>query len=288
MRSLVLDSPAKVNLYLRVLGKRPDGYHELLTLFHRISLCDRITLRKISHPTFRLITQHTELKQVKKNLIYQAHLLLRQNVSWKEGVEVKLEKKIPIAGGLGGGSSNAAHFLLGMNRLFRLGLSLNTLVGIGRKLGADIPFFLYRVNQALGKGRGDEIKFMPVKRKLWFVLIVSGFSLSTKLVYNRLRAPRLTRISRVATITSDFFDSLGKGQKARFLRNDLYQIGRTLHPELSETGSLLSKFGKGGWTMSGSGPTMFSVHRAKSEAIEAARFIRRRKPGVKVFVCRSY
>jgi 4-diphosphocytidyl-2C-methyl-D-erythritol kinase len=142
MRSISVDSPAKLNLHLNVLGRRPDGYHELLTLFHRISLKDRITIKKTIKPIFSLKTNHPELRRPHENLIYKAYQVLGRIRSWPGGIQVKLDKKIPLAAGLGGGSSNAAHFLLAMNRLFGLKLPQKTLVQLGAKLGADVPFFL--------------------------------------------------------------------------------------------------------------------------------------------------
>src|SRR3989338_2046899 len=120
MPSVVLFSPAKVNLFLKVKGQRPDGYHEIVTLFHRISLRDRLTITKTRRTGFRLVTNHPDLRNEWDNLIYKAHQLLSNLARFKEGVEVRLDKRIPVGAGLGGGSSNAAHYLMGMNQLFDL------------------------------------------------------------------------------------------------------------------------------------------------------------------------
>ncbi len=288
MPSFTIKSPAKVNLFLKVLGRRSDGYHELVTLFHRISLHDRLILKKINWPQFRLIIRHSKLGPARKNLIYRAYQTLRQVASWKGGVEVTLEKNVPIAAGLGGGSSNAAHFLLGMNRLFDLKLSQKTLTKLGAQLGSDVPFFLSETNQAVGTGRGEKVKPIPAQGRLWFVLIVPHFRISTPLVYRKLRAAPLTRISHDVTITSVFSGHQKKGKWLTFLRNDLFQTSCSIRPELKQIGALFDQLGVTRWLMSGSGPTMFSIHKSTREAMRIARIIRRQKPSVKVFVCHTY
>lgn len=315
MNKLAIQSPAKVNLYLEVLGRRENGYHELFTVFHRVSLRDRLTLKRIERPQLRLIIDHPELKHKKHNLIYTAYRLLSQIASWKGGVEVELVKRIPVAAGLGGGSSNGAHFLLGMNRLFGLGLPLNTLIRLGTRLGADVPFFLHEVNQSLGAGQGALVVPYQARRALWFVLIAPPFGLSTRRVYEKLNAPRLTRISRSVTITSDFFhrpkvgaissrfitsksftaSKAGGGESRRQglpllfpCRNDLFQASCALRPELRQIALVLVELGVKHWMMTGSGPTIICIYSLKEEAHRMARRIRNRKPELRIFVCHTY
>lgn len=286
MNSLTIKSPAKVNLYLQVLGKRPDGYHELVTLFHRISLHDQIVLVKTKDPDFHLSTAHPKLKRASDNLIYKAHEALKKIAKWPGGVKVQLIKKIPIAAGLGGGSSNAAHFLMGMNQLFRLGLSRTKLAKIGAKLGADIPFFLYEVDQAIGLGKGDKISPFPYKDKHWFVIVIPAFELSTRMVYQRLKALSLTRISHDATITSEF---LRKNEnKELFLKNDLFLTACAIRPALKQIDLLFDRLGVTQRLMSGSGPAMFSIHKSKRDAERIASLLQKHRPGAKVFVCHTY
>lgn len=288
MRSLTISSPAKVNLFLKVLGKRRDGYHELVTLFHRISLRDRLILKKIDRPSFRLVTNHPKLSRTSDNLIYQAFQALRQIARWKGGVEVILKKQIPLAAGLGGGSSNAAHFLLGMNRLFGLGLSREVLVCLGARLGSDVPFFLYEVNQAIGTGRGEKIKRLVSRAKFWFVLASQDFGIPTSRVYKKLRVPPLTRISRAVTITSALSDRAKKGEQDQILHNDLFVASLKIRPELRQVDSLFEELGASERLMSGSGPTIFSIHKSRREAERTAEGIRCRMRHVRVFVCRTY
>ncbi len=288
MNSISVYSPAKLNLHLRVLGRRPDGYHELFTLFHRISLKDCITIKKVAKPAFSLKTNHSQLHRPNENLIYKAYQALRHIKRWQGGIEVKLDKKIPIAAGLGGGSTNAASFLMAMNRLFRLKLSRKTLVKLGSKLGADVPFFLYEVNQAFGTGKGEKIKPSAYHGKLWFVVVVPPFKLSTALVYRRLKAPRLTRISRDATITSAFSGCIKKGLWQILLWNDLFEASCALRPELRKVETLFDRAGATNYLMSGSGSSMFSIHNSKTEAERVALFMKRSVPRAQVFVCHTY
>ncbi len=286
MKSLTVKSPAKVNLYLQVLGKRRDGYHELITLFHRISLCDKITITKTKKPGFHLSTNHPKLKSTKDNLIFKAHEALKKTVRWQGGVDVKLVKRIPVAAGLGGGSSNAAHFLLATKQLFQLKISSKKLTQIGAKLGADVPFFLSEVNQAIGLGKGDQIHAVPFQGRRWFVLVISPIGLSTPLVYQKLKAVSLTRISHDATITSDFLRSRAKRQL--FLRNDLFLTACRIRPELKQIDSLFDRLGVSHRLMSGSGPSMFSIHNSKGEAERIAQLLRKDRPRAKVFICHTH
>lgn len=289
MRSLTVRSPAKVNLFLKVLGRRPDGYHEISTLFHRISLADRLVLKKTKRRGFRLVCDHPALRSAPNNLIAKAHQLLRRSVpAWKGGVEVRLWKRIPIAAGLGGGSSNAAHFLLGMNRLFDLGLPVNTLVRIGAQIGSDVPFFLYNINQGLGKGRGEKITPLPFKKKLWFLIVQAPFQLSTRMVYQRYSRLRLTRISHDATMSSSFFRRLERVLPAQVLVNDLFRASSAVRPELKEMNRILRQAGVRKQLMSGSGPTMFSIHPSRKEAARVAAKVRRTKPALQVFICHTF
>ena len=288
MRALTVFSPAKVNLFLRVLGRRLDGYHEIVTLFHRISIGDRLILRKIEAPAFRLITDHPRLQSVKDNLVYRAYQLLRKTASWKGGVEVQLKKRIPLEAGLGGGSSNAAYFLLGMNRLFRLGLSQDKLAHLAARLGSDAAFFIYGVNQALGTGRGEKIKPLRSKKRFWFALVTLEKGIPTPRVYKGLRSPRLTRISRAVTITSALFAHCKRGDEDRILYNDLYPVSCSFRPELKRTALIFEEIGAHQWLMSGSGPTMFSIHRSKRAAERTAKLLRNKIQKANVFVYSTY
>jgi len=209
MKTLILKSPAKLNLHLRILGKRTDGYHDLLTIFQRISLSDKLRIRRIKKG-FKLTTDHPTLKTGKTNLISRAFYLLKERFPSLDGISVHLKKSIPLGAGLGGGSSNAATMLLGMKRIFRLPVSEGELLRLGAGLGADIPFFLLRASRAIAHGVGDKLLPAPFPKRLSFILLLTDKGLNTAKIYQNLKippqAPSLTKESRIARILCTFFD----------------------------------------------------------------------------------
>ena len=155
-RVLKVSSSAKLNLYLEVLDKRPDGYHNLRTVFERISLSDTITLKEIGTPEIKIISDSKEIPCDRRNLAYKAAEILKEDLGIEKGLEIRIKKIIPVGAGLGGGSSNAASVLLGLNRLWRLGLSRRRLLGYAARLGSDVSFFIYDCPYALGTSRGKD------------------------------------------------------------------------------------------------------------------------------------
>ncbi len=186
-------SPAKVNLSLEVLKKRPDGYHEVRTVFERVGLFDRIELRSLRTAGIRVETDSKEIPSGSENLVYKAAKLLTERFKVSSGVVIRLEKVIPVSAGLGGGSSNAATVLLGLNRLWSLGLSRTRLLKIGAELGSDVPFFIMESPFALGTGRGEILKkISPAKVTLWHVLVKPPFGISTREAFEGLKLEMLT------------------------------------------------------------------------------------------------
>lgn len=281
MKSLSLSSPAKINLYLRILGRMPDGYHRLATLFHRLSLQDTLILKKVSRSGIRLSCGHPEIPTDEGNLIVRAYRLLQTSVPDLGGVEVRLIKRIPVQGGLGGGSSNAAVFLNGMNRLFALQLKRQRLQQLGRQLGADVPFFLEEVNQALGLERGDVLIPLPAKVKKWFVLVTFEDGLSTRSVYQSLtydkRPVSLTNVRRIVRIASHSLDRKDSIVASKWLQNDLEVPAIWLKPSIQGVLEKMVQLGAPLSAMSGSGPTVFAAFFSYRER---ERFIRRLSPYV--------
>ena len=181
-RTIQLTSPAKINLFLEILGKRNDGYHDIVTVFEKIDLCDRIQLSEYGGDI--KITSNVEgLVSGEDNLAYRACSLLKESYGISNGVKIHIEKNIPIAAGLGGGSSNAAATLKGLNKLWRLGIKDEELYSIGKKIGADAPFFIFNHSFAIGKGRGDEINPIKTDLKMWHVIITPPVAVSTREIY---------------------------------------------------------------------------------------------------------
>lgn len=287
-RFLTIRSPAKLNLSLRVLGQRRDGFHELFTLFHRISLEDTLRLEK-KEKGIQVLCRPPLIPQ-KDNLIVRAFHRLRSYRPFKGGVRVYLEKQIPVGGGLGGGSSNAAAFLLAANRFFHLGLNHAQLMKIGASLGSDIPFFISDVLHAMGRGRGERITPLPFQRRLWFLLFPSAKGLSTRKVYRNLRPrgphPSLTRLRHDAKIASACLAKGRVDEASRFLINDLMESTEGMRPSLKKTREKLSALGFGTCQMSGSGPTQFMIFPTPSRAQHALREFRRHGFR-KVILCHS-
>ncbi len=275
MHSLTILSPAKLNLYLRIVGRYPNGYHKLITLFHRISLADTLRLTKKTQG-FSLSCSNPDLPVDERNIVTRAYRLLQKKIPYLGGVSVQLTKRIPLGGGLGGGSSNAAFFLLGMKKLYRLPLNLRQLVKLGKTLGADVPFFLYNVTQALGKGRGDEITSLPSGKRKWFVLVTFKEALSTKKVYQnlpeRLPAVSLTKVSHEVRMTCDFLNRNQNPAGKMPFHNDLQPVAFSLRSDIRKMLVRMNQFGASWAGMSGSGPTVFAI---LSHQLEAERLCRK-------------
>ena len=149
MKTLTIDAPAKLNLFLKVLRKRPDHYHDIFSLFHKIDLSDKLTFRSNNSSECRIISKIPKFPKGSKNLIVKAFRLLKEKTHFEGGISVRITKNIPIAGGLGGGSSDGAATLIAVNQLFKLKLSLKQLQKLSLSLGADLPFFLNPAGSAL-------------------------------------------------------------------------------------------------------------------------------------------
>lgn len=291
MKSLTLKSPAKINLSLRVLRRRPDGYHDLVTLFHRISLADTLKLTK-QKTGITLRCSDPALPLGETNLIVKAYRMLLQEVPGLGGVAVYLKKRIPVGAGLGGGSSNAGHFLLGMKKLYGLKVSQKKLLAMGARLGADVPFFIHNMSQGIGIGRGDRIKKVPLKTKYTFILAASKEGLSTRDVFENLkgkiRPVSLTKVSREITMLCAFLARKKTAQIGPFLKNDLELSSFELRPSLRSVISAFNKRGIQLSRMTGSGPTVFGILAHLRGAKRAVKELRRDLPSNEILLCRSY
>jgi 4-diphosphocytidyl-2-C-methyl-D-erythritol kinase len=284
-------SPAKLNLVLKVVGRRPDGYHDLRTLFERISLNDTLTFRPIKSG-IRITCDQRSVPCDQRNLAWRAARMLQEGEGVGRGVWIDIQKHIPVAAGLAGGSSNAATTLLGLNRVWGLELPKRKLIAYAKRLGSDVAFFLHDCSFALGTGRGDRIRPLDIRGKFWHVLITPKAPLLTKDVYGayaayffrptsspgKRGAARLTKsIDNVSMLSRSLKMSDIAGAQ-RSLLNDLEgPIGR-LRPELLTLKEKLEDFQPYGVCFSGSGPSLFALTRDRAEAESiAARFRRRYK-----------
>jgi 4-diphosphocytidyl-2-C-methyl-D-erythritol kinase len=260
--------PAKLNLSLRVTGKREDGYHDLETVFHRVTLFDRLRLSRKDSPGAELWCPDSGLPVDGNNIVLKAAEAFFKNQPETDGVTLTLWKKIPVAAGMGGGSSDAAATLAGLNRLFGRPYSLERLMEIGSSVGADVPFFLLEVSSAFGEGIGDRLKAIRLPL-MWFVLVHPPLEVSTAWVYRNFDLS-LTKIAgKIKKKNSD----RGSFSLDDLFFNDLQKVTFTAHPELRTIRETLVSLGALKALMSGSGPTVFGVFPDMRAALAARRTI---------------
>lgn len=282
-----LRSPAKVNLYLRVVRRRPDGFHELDTVFERISLSDEITLTA-APSGISLSTDRKKVPSGPDNLVWRAAALLQETCGVRKGVRIRLKKRIPVAAGLGGGSSNAATVLLGLNRLWKLKLSRQKLVELGACLGSDVPFFVLETPFAHGTGRGEILKPVSGGRKLWHCLVKPPFGISTQEAYGGLDLASLTPPKADAKMT---LHSIRKGDLeglSRQLTNSLEVSLKHRFTTILEIKNELVREGALSALLSGSGSTVFGLFNSQREATRAARILKKKNKSWQVFVASTY
>ncbi len=271
MDELTVRSPAKINLFLEVLGERGDGYHQIITLMQAVDLCDKLVLRKRKSGV-TVSCDHPRCPSDERNLAFRAASMLLEEEKMKPGVSICIRKQIPVSAGLGGGSSNAAATLKGMNRLFGLQLSREKLHALACQIGSDVPFFLYS-GQAVASGRGEQIEPVVVYTDYWLVIVFPGFEVSTGWAYQNAKIS-LTRKEKVVNYeiletNVGFYDALPH------FENDLEEAVVRKHPVVREVKDALRRSGALKSSMSGSGPTVYGVFDQKPQAEEVARKLSR-------------
>jgi 4-diphosphocytidyl-2-C-methyl-D-erythritol kinase len=275
MYRLTIHSPAKLNLVLDVLGKRPDGFHELRTIFERISLADQITLTRNKTNKISVRCVHPDVPLSPRNLALKAAMMLSSDFSISEGLDINIIKNIPVAAGLAGGSGNAAAVLMGLNRLWQLGLKQAQLVKYAARLGSDVAFFIHDSSYALGTGRGELIKPLDVTTKLWHVLVTPRVKMYTKEVFARLKLD-LTNKKDNVNILLPFLRKGDLGRLAGALSNDLEPAILSLRPDFINLKHKLLDAGATGVCFSGSGPSVFACAQSQKHAVSLrAKFDRR-------------
>ncbi len=267
-------APAKVNLGLAVHGRRPDGYHDISTIFLKISLTDTLLFEAIPRDIIVHCTDPS-IPSDERNLVYKAARLLHP-LAPDQGVRVYLDKRIPAAAGLGGGSSDAATTLLALNRLWHLHLTPRELMQYAVQLGADVPFFLLPAPAALGRGRGDQLEPLPCPQDFSLIVVTPHIAVSTAWVYAQLRLA-LTAERNNTTITTILRDAFVSGDIAKVgatCFNDLEEVVLQQVPVVREAKRALMRTGIYGVCMSGSGPTVYALCPTRKLAQEIALAIR--------------
>lgn len=284
---LVIKSYAKLNLYLEVLNKRQDHYHNLSTLFARIDLADTLIFKKRKDNLIKIKCASSQVPKDKTNLCFAAARLLKQELNLKYGLEIEIKKRIPVGAGLGGGSSNAASVLLGLNKYWNLNLSQARLLKLGAKIGSDVPFFVQNTKFALGSGRGDKIKPLDSlnKLKLWFVLVYPKIKVSTPLIYQKYDcfSQLTTPWGNVKILTSELLKK-GRQVDARLLFNSLEVVTAKLYPVVNQVKNAFSGMGLEKIMMSGSGPAVLAICNCRAQANDVGEKLRKKYKVWEVFI----
>ncbi|EIJ80092.1 4-diphosphocytidyl-2-C-methyl-D-erythritol kinase [Bacillus methanolicus PB1] len=253
---LLVKAPAKINLTLDVLYKRPDGYHEVEMIMTTIDLADRLELSLLDEDQIKIISHNHFVPDDERNLAYQAAQLLKKRFQVTKGASIRIEKTIPVAAGLAGGSSDAAATLKGLNKLWNLGLSLDELAEMGAEIGSDVSFCVYG-GTALAKGRGEIITELPAPPTCWVILAKPSIGVSTADVYRRLDLNRISHPNTKEMIKA--IETKDYSKICQNLGNVLEYVTMKMHPEVVLIKEQMKRFGADAVLMSGSGPTVFGL-----------------------------
>ncbi|AZQ49333.1 4-(cytidine 5'-diphospho)-2-C-methyl-D-erythritol kinase [Bacillus sp. GX] len=253
---LLVKAPAKINLSLDVLGKRQDGYHEVKMIMTTIDLADRLELMELAEDRIEILSHNRYVPDDQRNLAYQAARLLKEKFDVKKGVSITIEKTIPVAAGLAGGSSDAAATLRGLNKLWNLGLTIDQLAELGAEIGSDVSFCVYG-GTAIATGRGEKIEHIKTPPSCWVILAKPHIGVSTADVYGNLKLNRVTHpdVDKMVDVINagdykGICDTVG---------NVLEDVTFAMHPEVARIKAQMKRFGADAVLMSGSGPTVFGL-----------------------------
>lgn len=287
MKTVTIKAPAKVNLTLDVTGKRPNGYHDLKMIMQTISVFDEIKLSLTEEEKIDL-HMNKELPDkipAEKNLVYKAAALMKEKFDIKGGFDIELQKSIPAAAGLAGGSSDCAATLIAINEVCELGLTTQELCDIGVKLGADVPFCI-RKGTMLSEGIGEILTPLTPFKDVWVVLVKPDISVSTAYVYTHLDLPNL----KYHPDTDKAIECIDNGDIAglsNVLSNVLETVTVPEYPVLTEIKEFLVQNGAEGSLMSGSGPTVFGIFKNKEDARRAYDKAGEKYRGYDVLICQT-
>lgn len=257
-------APAKINLCLHVLGRLEDGYHEVAMAMQRVELCDDIHLQLGGASGVRAVCRGVELLPGEENITARAARLFLEKTAIDVGIDINIKKNIPVAAGLGGGSSDAATVLLGLNEMLGKSLGMEQLLLLAGELGADVPFFIFQ-QPAWATGIGTKLELLPVLPEVAYLLINPGIAVSTADVYRRLQLTKggeLANLPRFSVVTRD--------DLCAALHNDLESVTLPQFPLIAEIKQRLLALGASGALMSGSGATVFGVFTDFTAANKAA------------------
>ena len=249
MISITLPSPAKINLFLHILDRRDDGYHNLQTLFQLLDCGDQLSFTANKNPDINVLSNLDEVA-AEDNLVYKAAKALQQATGCQWGCDIELEKKLPMGAGLGGGSSNAATTLLALNDLWQCGLNLDELANIGCHLGADVPVFV-KGKTAFAEGIGEQLTPIELKEK-WYLIITPKINISTKEIFSHSELTRNAQAIKIRALSEVQY------------RNDCQSVVEKLYPQVTQAIDCLKPFGSP--LMTGTGASVFCPFHSEEEA----------------------
>lgn len=286
MKSIAVKAYAKINLGLDVIRKRPDGYHDVKMIMQTVNLYDTIVIKQTKFHSVTIESNLYYLPTDQRNLAYKAAMVFRDNFGCKDGLSIILNKRIPVAAGLAGGSADAAATLKGLNELYQTGLSLEELMNLGLKLGADVPYCLL-MGTALSEGIGEILKPLPNLPDCFILLVKPEINVSTKYVYENLRLDEKTCHPDI--------DSMIEALKEQdlykltpLMKNILETVTAEEYPVIEEIKELMINMGALTSLMSGSGSTVFGIFDSQDKAEKAYRFFKPSKYGKQVVLTRPY
>lgn len=286
MDEVILRARAKINLSLDVLGKYPNGYHEVKMVMQNIGIYDRLIVKKIPEDDIRLRANLFFLPVNENNLIYRAAKMLKDEFGIKEGIEVDLNKFIPVSAGLAGGSTDAASTLVAMNRLFDLKLSMAKLMEYGVQLGADVPYCLLR-GTALAEGIGEKLTKLKPLPKCNILIAKPPINVSTRMVYENLDAAENLEHPR----TDDLLAAIDAGDiygVAQNMGNVLESVTVPMYPVIDTIKSDMLNRGAINAMMSGSGPTVFGIFKNQEDCIACQNYLKEKGDAKQVYYTESY
>ncbi|MEW6709573.1 MAG: 4-(cytidine 5'-diphospho)-2-C-methyl-D-erythritol kinase [Candidatus Riflebacteria bacterium] len=282
-KSLMLSAPAKINIGLWVKHKRQDGYHELASIMQTISLADTITLKEISEPGIQIFCNHPDVPLDSTNLVHRAAMLFLEKFSIEPCLAINIDKKIPVAAGLAGGSTDAAAVFTGLARMYDKAITVNDLMNMALTLGSDIPFVLHG-GLALAEGRGENLKFFePPRPPLSVVVAVPvGAKVSTRWAYENYVPGNNSAKGEAFAQILEAYRRRDLDNLRRYVFNDLESVTLHRHPEVEKIKQLLDSTGEGVVLMSGSGPSVFGIFADRKAAMRAVKNLHGQK--VDVFI----
>lgn len=288
MDKIQLKALAKINLVLDVLRRREDGYHEVKMIMQTIGLHDDLEIRKTKTPGIQVKTNLYYLPTNENNLVYKAAKLLMDEFQIQDGVSIQLKKRIPVAAGMAGGSSDGAAVLWGINQMYGLGLSMQALMERGVRLGADVPYCIQR-GTALAEGIGEKLSVLPPMPKCTILIAKPGISVSTKFVYENLHANDLKPEQHPDV------DSMIEAMRQKDLGLLCSRMGNVLetvtipaYPVINEIKRTMMDNGAIGSMMSGSGPTVFGIFDSPAAAKQAVKAVRAAKLAKQICLTTPY